>query len=337
LQPFRVTVVVPTLASDRRLLECLASLEAQTLPGVQVVVVDNSGQGAIHRLGAAKYRFRLLENRENAGFGKAVNQGFRECPAPYLAVLNDDAVAHPEWLERLVAALDGDAAAGMAAPRILLAGRGVLDSAGMLLARDGSSKQRGHGESPDRHAAAEEVLLPSGCAAIYRQAMLDRIGLFDEDYFLYCEDTDLGLRGRWAGWRCLYVPDALVEHHYSQSAGRASERKAWLVERNRLRLAVRCLPAGWLLASPFAAAVRYLWHVVTLFRGKGKAAEFRQSGGSGLRLPWLVARAHLSLLAALPALLRQRAAIRRTARLTGAEFSALLGRHSISLRQVAEL
>ncbi|MBI5280276.1 MAG: glycosyltransferase family 2 protein [Candidatus Solibacter usitatus] len=328
---------MPTLASDARLLNCLASLEAQTGPEVQVVVVDNSGCGAIHRLGAAKHAFRLIENQSNLGFGAAVNQGFRRFPAPYMAVLNDDAVARPDCLARLVDALESDPAAGMAAPRITLAGTELMDSAGMLIARDGSSKQRGHLEPAALHDEPGEVLLPSGCAALYRQAMLEEIGLFDEDFFLYCEDTDLGLRARWAGWRCLYVPGARVEHHYSRSAGPASERKAWYVERNRLRLAVRCLPLSWLLASPFASAMRYLWHIVTMFRGQGKAAEFRRAGGGGLRLPWLVVKAHLSLLAALPKLLRQRSAIRRAARLSSADFSAVLNRHSISLRQVAEL
>ena len=72
---------------------------------------------------------------------------------------------------------------------------------------------------PEDFPVLEEVLLPSGSAALYRRAMLDQIGGFDDDFFLYCEDTDLGLRARWAGWKCLYVPDAVVEHHYSHSAG----------------------------------------------------------------------------------------------------------------------
>ena len=82
----------------------------------------------------------------------------------------------------------------------------MLDSAGMLIAADGSSKQRGHGEPPANIRAASDALFPSGSAALYRRKMLDEIGLFDERFFLYCEDTDLGLRARWAGWECAYVP-----------------------------------------------------------------------------------------------------------------------------------
>src|SRR5260370_21202229 len=80
---------------------------------------------------------------------------------------------------------------------------GRLDSAGMLVCPDGSSKQCGHLESPDKFPRRRHALLPSGCAALYRREMLDEIGLFDESFFLYCEDTDLGLRARWAAWECV--------------------------------------------------------------------------------------------------------------------------------------
>ena len=111
--------------------------------------------------------------------------------------------------------------------------------------------------------------------------MLDEIGLFDESFFLYCEDTDLGLRARWAGWDCRYVPGAVVEHRYSESAGRASPLKAYYVERNRLYTIVKNFPAGMLWAAPFASVARYFWHMAAIVAGRGKAAEYRQAGHSG--------------------------------------------------------
>ncbi len=326
---------MPTLAGDARLLACLASLEAQTLPGVQVVVVDNSACGAIHRLGAARYRFRLIENRENVGFGAAINQGFRLAPADYLATLNDDAVADPHWLEVAIRAMEADTRLGMVAPRIELGETGRIDSAGMLVGRDGSTKQRGHGEPSGTYLQRGESLMPSGCAAVYRGAMLEEIGLFAEDFFLYCEDSDLGLRARWGGWLCGYEPEAVVRHSYSQSAGAASERKAWLVERNRLRLAVRCLPWSWVVASPLWTAWRYFWHAALMLGGQGKAAQFREDGGSAWQLVLVVVRAHLDLLANLPALLKQRRQIASTRKIPVNEYLALLRRFLISAREVA--
>ena len=216
-----VTVVIPTLAADFRLLECVEALSRQARRDFQVIIVDNSGQGLVRRNRTGPGA-RIIENQRNAGFGGAVNQGLRASNATYLATLNDDAVAHPGWLDALVRALERRPDAGMCASQVRLFGEPRLDSAGMLIGRDGSSKQRGFGRPPEDFPVMEEALLPSGSAALYRRAMLEEIGGFDDDFFLYCEDTDLGLRARWAGWKCLYVPEAVVEHHYSHSAGRAS-------------------------------------------------------------------------------------------------------------------
>ena len=150
----------------------------------------------------------VLEMPANVGFGVAVNRAWELYPAPLVATLNDDAVASPEWLSALVDAAGKYPQAGMFASRVVLSGLGTLDSAGMLLCADGSGKQRGHGEASTRFRDPEEVLLPSASAALYRGAMLREIGAFDPDFFLYCEDTDLGLRARRAGWQCRYVPEA---------------------------------------------------------------------------------------------------------------------------------
>ncbi len=282
-------------------------------------------------------RARVISNDHNAGFGAAVNQAYRASDAPYLATLNDDAVAHPGWLEALVAAAEARPRAGMWASEVRLAGSDRLDSAGMLIAADASSKQRGHGELPARFAHAHDALFPSGSAALYRRKMLQEIGPFAEDFFLYCEDTDLGLRGRWANWECAYVPGAIVEHRYSLSAGRASALKAYYVERNRIFTAIRNFPLRMLARAPFASIGRYFWHLVSLVEGRGKAAEFHSAGYPALLLPFLVLRAHAAALVRLPRLIAERRRIRATARITPREFQTLLAANSISVRQVAAL
>ena len=356
---------MPTLAAGDALAECLRSLESQTLADFEVVVVDNSGVGRARVFGD---RVRLIANSRNVGFGAAVNQAFESSQAPYLATLNDDAVAHPEWLEALLNDAEAHPRAGMFASQVRMAGTQELDSAGMLIAADGSSKQRGHGEafaafsartgpsrpserSGTREGDAEsgsvvrassskggaEALFPSGSAALYLRTMLEQTGAFDESLFLYCEDVDLGLRARWAGWDCRYVEDAVVEHRYSHSAGRASPLKAYYVERNRLCTVIKNFPMGMLLRVPGAALTRYFWHCFSLLQGRGKAAEFRGGGQSAAMLPFLVLRAHVAAMARLPALLRERRRIFRSRSIASAEFEELLRRHSISARKVAEL
>jgi GT2 family glycosyltransferase len=329
-----VTVVVPTLLADDYLAECLDSLSGQSFRDFEVVVVDNSGKGLARRFHG---RAKVLEEKANAGFGAAINHAARQAGSRYIATINDDAAAHRQWLAALVRAMETDPRAGMCASQVRIYGSHLLDSAAMSIAADGSSKQRGHLEPPERYASAGEALLPSGSAALYRRAALEEAGWFDEDYFLYCEDTDLGLRARWAGWKCLYAPEAVVDHRYSQSAGRASPLKAYYVERNRLFTVLKDYPAPEIARALIASLARYVWHVAALARGRGKAAEFRRGGYSTWMLAWYVVRAHGAALRALPALLRKRTAVRRAARVSPVEFRALLREHAIPLRLVAEL
>jgi len=225
----------------------------------------------------------------------------------------------------------------MCASQVRLYGKLLLDSAGMLIAGDGSSKQRGHLQPSERFDSCEETLFPSGSASLYRRAMLDRIGCFDDDFFLYCEDTDLGLRACWAGWKCLYAPDAVVEHHYSHSAGGASPLKAYYVERNRLFVLAKNFPATMLLRAPFVTLARYAWHLLWMLRGQGSAARFRQEGNSGARMVLVVFQAHFELLRHGRALWRKRKQIRASATISPAAFRRLLRAHAITARKVAEL
>lgn len=328
-------MVIPTLAADSRLLECLGSLGRQTRRDFEVIVIDNSGKGLVRRGGAPADR--IIESPSNVGFGAAVNRGIEASSTPYIAVLNDDAVAHPGWLDALVRALEARPDAGMCASHVRLFGEHRLDSAGMLIGGDGVGKQRGHGRPPEDFPVLEEALFPSGSAALYRRSMLEEIGAFDESFFLYCEDTDLGLRARWAGWKCLYAPDAVVEHHYSHSAGRASPVKAYYVERNRLFVVVKNFPARMLLASPFISLARYCWHLRYILEGRGSAARFRAEGNSGFRTVWYILRAHAALLRHARRLWRQRREIRARARVTPRIFERLMRSHSISARRLAAL
>jgi len=332
-----VTVAVPTLAADDALYQCARALERQCFSQFEMVVVDNSGRDLV-REAELPPGSRVIRNRSNAGFGAAINAAFRTSAAPYLAALNDDALPHPGWLGALVAAMERRPDVGMCASQVRLEGQERLDSTGMLVCGDGSSKQRGHLRPAEDFPVEEEVLFPSGSAALYRRAMLDQVGLFDEDFFLYCEDTDLGLRARWQGWRCLYVPEAVVEHRYSHSAGSASPLKAYYVERNRLFVLLKNFPGGMLWKAPIISLVRYFWHAWAMLAGRGAAGRYRQEGnGGGLGLAGYILKAHAAFLGRLVRLWRQRLEIRRAARISPAVYRRLLAAHSIRARRVAEL
>jgi len=328
-----VTVVIPTLANDAAWRDCLRSLERQTFRDFEVTIVDNSGRRVVS-LESSGCNARVLHSPSNTGFGAAINRAARESAAPFIAAFNDDAEAEPQWLEALHNAVTADPRLGMAASRVLLAESGLIDSAGMLLSADASTKQRGHRRPEEDFSRDEEALFPSGSAALYRRELFSECGGYDESFFLYCEDSDLGLRAHWAGYSCRYVAGARVSHRYSHSAGRASALKAYLVERNRLRLAVKNFPLSMLLRLPAATLARYWAHFRSIGSGSGAAAEFARHE-SPIRLVWFAIKAHLALLPALPALLRERRRILSTARMTATEFRALARRHAISPREVA--
>jgi GT2 family glycosyltransferase len=144
---------------------------------------------------------RVIQNPENLGFGIAVNQAIDATGAKYILTLNDDAYPAPGWIEKLIAACEADPTVGMCASQIRLQD-GTLDSAGLEIYGDGTTKQRGHREAPAAYAESSDALLPSGCAALYRRRALADSGVFDPEYFLYGEDADLGLRVQLAGWHC---------------------------------------------------------------------------------------------------------------------------------------
>lgn len=331
----QATVIIPTLEGGENLQQCLRALGTQTFPDFELIVVDNSGK----RLAAALVEgtgARLIENRENAGFGAAVNQGIEAARGEFVCTLNDDAFPDPGWLEELVRACRSDAAIGMCASQIRLLDQPErLDSAGMQIYLDGSSKQRGWMAPAAAFAVVEETLFPSACAALYRRAMLDQVGWFDADFFLYCEDTDLGLRARRAGWRCLYIPSAVVYHRYSGSAGQASAAKAFYVERNRLYIVVKNFPLWIWPAVPAFSLARYAMHLWGVATGRGLAAQFQQDGEKWWKLAIIVLSANFQVLRNLPRLLAKRRVIVKASRLSDRAFWPLLRRHSISARELA--
>jgi GT2 family glycosyltransferase len=335
LPPPRVTVIIPTLFAGEPLARCLRCLAAQNFQDFETIVVDNSATGEAAAF-SVEPRVRVLANGSNLGFGAAVNRGIESSQAELICTLNDDAYPLPQWLESLVRASDNHPTAGLFASQIRLAAQpGRLDSAGLGIYPDGTTKQRGHGEPARNFDATEEVLIPSACAALYRRSMLNRIGVFDADYFLYCEDTDLGLRARLAGWNCLYVPQAVVEHDYSVSSGRASRLKAYYVERNRLWTLAKTFPVALWPLAPFYSSWRYLLHFLALLTGRGLAAEFTRDGEKWWRLVLIVGSAHIQALLHLPALLAKRRHVQSSATLGAWAFWKLIRRHYARASQIA--
>jgi GT2 family glycosyltransferase len=224
----------------------------------------------------------------------------------------------------------------MAASKVLVwEDPGRIDKVGHLIFPDGQNRGRGSG-APDRGQfdCEEEVLWPDGCAALYRKRMLESIGGFDEDFFAYGDDAELGLRARIAGWKCVYTPEAVVRHHRGSTLGKDSARRLELIERNRLLLAIKLFPWSLLWLNPVYFAARLAAGIAAAGRGEGDTAHF-----PGLRGKWAMAgaliRGHLEALRLAPRMWRKRAQIQRIRRLTPGEVRRLILAHRLSLREVA--
>ncbi len=317
--------------------ECLDSVRRQSYGCKELVVVDNgSTDGSREWLRAHVPSWgRLVELDSNRGFAGGVNAGIRVSSGEYVALLNNDAVAEPDWLSSLVASA-ADPAVGMVASKILFYDRrGVIDKTGHLLYPDGLNRGRGAGEvDGGQFDRQPEILFPDGCAALYRHRMLHETGLFDEDFFAYGDDADLGLRACWQGWRCAYSPGARVYHRHSSSLGKYSPEKAFLVERNRIWVAVKLLPWHRLALSPFFTMWRFCWHISSVFADKGLAGGVARDHNAG-RLAWALVRAYVSGISGLTMILRKRRDVFQKRRIRSPEFCRLIRKYRISARELA--
>jgi len=260
-----VWIIVVNWNGRHHLARCLPSLQAQTYRDFEVIVVDNgSTDGSAAWLMENFPGVRLVQNLRNLGFATANNQAIRATESPYVVTLNNDTEATETWLAELVSAAESDLSVGMVASQMLLADSPeVIDSAGIEIDWTGTAWQQRRGEPIDEDGNPEEVFGPCAGAALYRRAMLDEIGLFDEDFFVYYEDVDLAWRARNAGWRCLYAPRARVYHVHSATGGKEPSRKRYLIGRNKVWALIKNYPAArlwvtWPLVLCFElAAVLY--------------------------------------------------------------------------------
>ena len=338
-----ISVVVVTWNRRDLLQSCLQSLSRQQLnKPFEVIVVDNgsddgSAEMVEREFTGSALRVRLIRNPTNYGFCAANNQGFAASSGEFVALLNNDAEADAQWLSALVNAFDGRTDVGMAASKILVyEDPRRIDKAGHLIYPDGQNRGRGTGEfDTGQYDKIEEVLWPDGCAAMYRRAMLDLIGGFDEDFFAYGDDAELGLRARIAGWKCVYMPQAVVRHHRGATLGVRSSRRLELIERNRVLLAAKLFPWSLLWLNGAYYLMRLAAGLWAAIRGKGEVAQYPGIAGK-MRAALALFQGDLQALALIPRMLRKRRQVDRFRKLSPLEVKRLILEHRIPLKQLVE-
>jgi GT2 family glycosyltransferase len=333
-----VSVIIANWNGKHLLGECLDSILAQSFGDFEIIVVDNGSRDGSGEFIHERYpEVRVESLAENLGFAGGNNVGMRIASGKYFALLNNDTKVDPAWLENLLRAAEASPSAiGMWACKILVYDRpDVIDNVGLLLYPDGLGRGKGRLETDQgQYDQPGEALFPSGCAGLYRKAMLDEIGLFDEEFFAYADDVDLGLRARSAGWGCVSVPSAKVYHKYSSSSSAYSPLKAFLVERNRIWVLMKYYPLELILISPYFTLTRLVMHLYGALSNKGASGRFTEQH-SVFRALAILLKAWCSALAKLPRVIRQRRSFSRAARVRRSELYRLFRTFRISAREAA--
>jgi len=253
-----LSVVTVNWNSRDDLAACLASMAAQTHTELEVLVVDNgSTDGSADMVRSQFPQFTLLVQTANLGFAEGCNVGIERAAGSWIALLNNDAIAEPNWARALVEAAEAAPAACGMLQSLMLFQRDppTVNSTGVGLTCQGTGFDRGEGAAPPAAGAPlEAIFCPTGGAAAYRRSMLDALrlptGYLDRTHFCYYEDMDLGWRARLASYEALYVPASVVHHRYHGSTVRRG--RAWLVELstiNRIRTLLKNASLGFILKS----------------------------------------------------------------------------------------
>jgi GT2 family glycosyltransferase len=245
-----ISVVVVNFNGKKFLDDCLLSLSRQTFRDFEVILVDNgSSDGSAGYIREQYPSVILVETGKNLGFAGGTNAGIHVAKSEFIFTLNNDTIADPHLLEEIIKPMQENPGVGMCGTKMLFPD-GRINSTGICISRSGAAWDRGMGE-PDRgqYDTAEEIFGPCAGAALYRRSMLDKIGHFDEDFFMYMEDVDLAFRGRLAGWTCMYVPVARVVHIHGGTAGVRTDTSIYYGNRNLVWYVVKNFPPRTLLLS----------------------------------------------------------------------------------------
>lgn len=307
-----LSVVVLNWNGAHLLPVCLDSLRAQTVQGFELIVADNgSTDGSLELLADRYPEAQVIRFPGNMGFSMAVNAGIRAGRGEFAALLNNDTELDQRYLEELVGAIQSDERLGMCAPKMVYYDDpSLINSAGHACGPDGVVVDIGRGR-PDGpwFGRPREVLGACAGAALYRRRMLEEIGLFDESFFISFEDADLNWRAQWAGWRCRYVPTAIVRHREGVSREIRSGRAVYLGLRNTIHVWVKDWPALSLLR-----------HLAGIWRGLRRSMASLMFRGYGGVLPAVL----WGVVSQMPVMLARRRRIRRTRTVPAARFEELV-------------
>ena len=221
----------------------------------EVILVDNGSMDS--SVGFSREKFpdlKIIELGENRGFSGGNLAGLNAAKGEFIALVNNDTRADPKWLEMIIQPMLQDPTVGVCASKLIFADDKKINSAGDGITTAAVGFNLGLGKDGALFNKSGPVFGACAAAVLYRRKMLDEIGFLDDDFFLYDEDTDLNFRAQLAGWKCVYVPGAVVHHVSNGTAGRLSDTHVYYHTRN--------LEFVWLKNMPLGPIVRFAHHKI---------------------------------------------------------------------------
>ncbi|MCX7718575.1 MAG: glycosyltransferase family 2 protein [Candidatus Sumerlaeaceae bacterium] len=283
--PPRASVVVLTYNSAPFIGPCLGSLAQLTGGPTEIIVVDNdsvdgSPDAARKAAQAARLDIRLIELRPNRGCAGGNNAGWRAARGEFIVFLNPDTEVTPTFVDALIAPMRSDASIGITGAKIYYPGTRTLQHAGGIIHPNAMTNHYGAGEEDTgQYDTPRDCAYVTGAGFAVRRSVLERLGGFDEDFYpAYFEETDLCLRARRAGWRVVYVPEAVFYHHESVSLVVNSPQFRRLYQRMRILYCLKNFSLGdWVRFARFER-----WWMMNEPAARGHRLEQFRAYGEGL-------------------------------------------------------
>lgn len=232
-----VSIIVICWNNKKFLKRCFDSLIKLEYRPVELILPDNgSTDGSVEFIQENYPNVTVIENKKNLGFAEGNNVAIRKAHGKYIFTLNPDTQIDSACIDRLVEAAEVDKKIGSCTPKMYIMDRGnLLNSAGGdMLLKSGDNISRGfYLEDEGQFEKNEEVFGPSAGAGFYRRDMIEEVGCFDKGLFTYYEDADLNIRMQIFGWKCMFVPKAIVYHYVSGTLNIFNWKKEFYLNRNK--------------------------------------------------------------------------------------------------------
>jgi hypothetical protein len=258
----RCDLLEPLLTSIRRQQESFSG-------EIEIMIVDNGSTDGSARL-AEELGAKVIALPENEGVSRALNLGIQAASGDFVVLINNDVELSPNWLQRLLAALQDEEAWFATGKLLNFNERGRIDGAGDAVCRGGTAWRLGHGKDDGpAFASARRTYFPSATATLFRRRFFDQVGLYEEAFFAYLEDVDLGFRAAIEDKPGSYVPDAVAFHMSGETAGRWSPQMVEWLTCHQLLLLAKFYPASLLARFGWQILVaQALWLVLAVSRGR---------------------------------------------------------------------